>query len=119
MKKYLIFCVVFLILVGCDNTMFDQRVDTCSDKKLTLENVVTQNINQVLQFDEKGNIVGVNMHYAVSPEDVIEEISEYNRDLATQQEMIKANSQTRFLLYLLFLVVGIVIGRISCKRVFN
>lgn len=117
MKKYLVFCVLFFILVGCENTIFDQRVDTCSEKKLTVENVVTENVPQVLQFDDKGNIVGVNMHYAVSPEDVIEEVSEYNKELVLQREMIKTNTGSRFVLYLLFFVIGIVTGSIFSKRV--
>lgn len=117
MKKLLIFCVLFFMIVGCDNTLFDQRVDTCSNKKMTVENIETMNVNQILQFDKNGNIIGVNMNYAISPDDVIEEISEYNREQVLQREMIKANTNFRYILYMFFFVVGCVIGRLSCKHI--
>ena len=119
MKKLLIFCTLFLILLGCENsvTMFDQKKDECSDKRLIVESITTQNINQILQFDESGKVVGINMNYAIDPEDILEELSEYNRERVLQEEMIKANTNTRFVLYLLFFVIGIVTGRISYKRI--
>ena len=67
MKKILMFCIVLFMIVGCDNTLFDQRVDSCSDKKVVVENTTTWNTHQILQFDKDGNIVGVNMNYAISP----------------------------------------------------